>query len=158
MIDRHKVFDAIGDGISIHGTDFELLDANEALCGVLGVSKKDIIGKKCYQVFHGLDCPKKDCPMEKSKISKKVEKIEYFEPKLKVWVSVTTSPVLNSKGEVESFVHLVQDISVRKKAEEELKVKMEQLEKFNKISVGRELRMKELKKEIEGLRAKLDEH
>ena len=38
---------------------------------------------------------------------------------------------------------------------EELKAKMEELEKFNKLIVGRELRMVELKKEIEELKKKV---
>ena len=47
------------------------------------------------------------------------------------------------------------DITERKQAEEELKTKMKQLEIFNDASVGRELRMLELKKEINELLAKL---
>lgn len=47
------------------------------------------------------------------------------------------------------------DITVRKKAEEDLKSKNEQLEKFNKMAVGRELKMIKLKNRIKKLEAKL---
>jgi sensor histidine kinase YesM len=46
---------------------------------------------------------------------------------------------------------LVKEIANRKQAEKELKKKMHQLERFNKLTVDRELRMIELKKEINEL-------
>ena len=45
----------------------------------------------------------------------------------------------------------VRDVTEQKKAEEELKSKIEELERFNKLSVGRELKMIELKKRIKEL-------
>ena len=52
-------------------------------------------------------------------------------------------------GEVLLAVHT--DITQRKQAEEELKENMRQLERFNRLTVGRELKMIELKKEINEL-------
>ncbi len=60
------------------------------------------------------------------------------------------------------IVTLCRDISERKKAEErvkkardELAEKVEDLEKFSKVAIGRELKMVELKKEIRRLERKL---
>jgi len=44
-----------------------------------------------------------------------------------------------------------QDISERKRAESELKKKNKELELFNRLAVGREIKMIELKKEINAL-------
>ncbi len=52
-------------------------------------------------------------------------------------------------------IGLIRDISKRKAAEEELKKKAEELEAFNKLAVDRELKMIELKKEINALLEKL---
>jgi len=46
------------------------------------------------------------------------------------------------------------ELTMRKKAEEELRKRVEELEKFSKLTVGRELRMIELKKKIKELERK----
>jgi len=52
---------------------------------------------------------------------------------------------------------LAQEVAERKLAEEEIKKKADELEKFNKLALGRELKMIELKKEINALLGKLGE-
>ncbi|MBE3140392.1 MAG: PAS domain S-box protein, partial [Thermoplasmata archaeon] len=51
---------------------------------------------------------------------------------------------------------MVHDIAERKKAEKELKEKIDELERFKKLTVDRELKMIELKKQIKELEQKLD--
>ena len=60
-------------------------------------------------------------------------------------------------GEGIFFTAIIRDITERKKMEEEIKKKMDSLEKFNKFAVGRELRMKELKERIKELEARLED-
>lgn len=52
---------------------------------------------------------------------------------------------------------IIRDISERKKLEAELKEKLDVVERMNKLMVGRELRMEELKQENRRLKARLEE-
>ena len=62
------------------------------------------------------------------------------------------SPIIDPSGDLLGFVATEEDVSDREKLEESLKLKVDELSKLNKFMVGRELRMRELKKEITDLK------
>ncbi|MGB9613739.1 MAG: PAS domain S-box protein [Candidatus Margulisiibacteriota bacterium] len=62
---------------------------------------------------------------------------------------------LKKEGKVFGGMLMVEDITERKRAEEELKKRAEELEKMNKFMLGRELDMIELKKEVNRLLSEL---
>jgi hypothetical protein len=64
------------------------------------------------------------------------------------YASSSWEPLKDEKGKFKGIVFQTSDITERKQAETELKEKNEALKRFNKLAVGRELRMIELKKEI----------
>jgi PAS domain S-box-containing protein len=67
------------------------------------------------------------------------------------WVSLNSKPRSVSPGEPAVWSGFLQDITERKEAEEALLKKMDELERFQRLTVGRELRMIELKKEVNHL-------
>lgn len=52
---------------------------------------------------------------------------------------------------------IIRDITERKRLENELKDKLDIVERMNKLMVGRELKMEELRKDIERLKARIEE-
>ncbi len=75
----------------------------------------------------------------------------------KKWVNTSKIPFVDDNGDVCGIIGMSIDITERKQAEEVLKKKMNQLEIFNKSAVDRELRMIELKKEVNELLKKARE-
>ena len=67
-------------------------------------------------------------------------------------VHLMSDVVTNEDGDAIGIVTTCEDITDRKKMEKEIKVKVEDLEKFYEMSIGREVKMKELKKEIKKLK------
>jgi len=74
------------------------------------------------------------------------------------WASGATTAVRDERGALRAFTKIVRDITERKQAAEglvqshaELRSHSEELLRFNNVAVGRELRMIELKKEINEL-------
>ena len=65
---------------------------------------------------------------------------------------------LSTFGEQKAFVAIVLDITERKQAEEKLHEKISELESWQRLTVGREVRMVELKAEIEELKARLKKY
>ena len=67
------------------------------------------------------------------------------------WGSVTARVVDDESGKNPYFECMIMDITERKRAGEGLKKKMRELETFQKVAVGRELKMVELKNKIKEL-------
>ena len=74
------------------------------------------------------------------------------------WLNVNAAPIRDAQGNIIAGVVTFTDITARKLIEEELKQRLEQLHmanedlaRFNRAAVGRELRMIELKKEVNEL-------
>ncbi len=65
-------------------------------------------------------------------------------------------PIIDQNGELVGYRGVDKDITERKQAEEELDRKVRELEQFNKLAIDRELKMIELKEEIQRLKLKLD--
>ncbi len=74
-----------------------------------------------------------------------------------IQVSLTFSPIKDAAGTIIGVSKTAHDITERKHTEEELRRHVEEMERFNLVSVGRELRMVELKKEVNELCARLSE-
>jgi PAS domain S-box-containing protein len=152
-----RTFDSMADGLSIHSSDYTIINVNSSLCKILGKEKKEMIGQKCFHIFHDTEEAIDNCPMVYTLKYKKEKRVEIYEKKLGKWLSVYTSPILDSEGRVEKIIHVVRDISERKQIDEEYRNRNFELEKSNKLMVGRELKMMELKKKIKILEEKLQE-
>ncbi|MBI5079553.1 CHASE domain-containing protein [Candidatus Wolfebacteria bacterium] len=145
--------------IAVHSEGM-VVAANKAAVNLLGAKlPQELIGKPITEIVHP-DYHK----IVAKRIKKEVEEKAPAEPleekfiKLNgevIDVLVAASPIIYNNKPAAQVV--IQDITQRKKAEKEIKEHSEQLERLNKIFVGRELRMAELKRELQELKEKLTE-
>jgi len=73
------------------------------------------------------------------------------------WVSHSWSPILTENHELQCMVSIVRDITESKIAEQTLKEKIEELEKYKSVTVNREVKMVDLKNEINELCKQLNQ-
>jgi PAS domain S-box-containing protein len=66
-------------------------------------------------------------------------------------VFLSTSVIHNDQGKPIALIGVATDITERKLAEKELRNKMNEMERFHRLTIGREIKMIELKKEINAL-------
>jgi hypothetical protein len=109
-----------------------------------------LIGRHCWEIVHGTKEPMENCPVLRAKKSLHRESLE-----LQVgnrWFDIVVDPILDESGtKMVSAVHIAREITERKRAEEVIRQRVEDLEHFHKLAVGRETRQIELKKEINEL-------
>ena len=118
-------FDAVPDLISIHDKVHKIIRVNKAMLERLKLSHSDIVGKPCYKLIHGTESPIPLCPLSMLVQDGKEHMAELMEHALGGDFLVSTSPLLNEKGEVYACVHVARDISELKKAEKALKSQLE---------------------------------
>ena len=115
-------FDAISDWISIHDENFKITRMNRAFAKVFKTEPKELIGKTCYELVHGIKEPWPDCPHRRALKIRHPTRQEFVNPHLGIYIEAVCSPIFNDRGEVTATVHVVRDITERKKMEEQLVV------------------------------------
>jgi PAS domain S-box-containing protein len=115
-----NIFESISDMVYFVDKDYEIKNINRAVSDKTGLPLSEIIGKKCYQVFHGTNEPSMHCPHHKTVNTKKAYIEELDEPHLGGTFLTSSSPIFDSAGEFIGSVHVVRDISELKVLREKL--------------------------------------
>ena len=77
-----QTFDAIPDPISVHDTSFTILRVNRAFAELFHTTPDQLVGRKCYRLFHNTDSPIAGCPHGRTLETGGSMREELFEPSL----------------------------------------------------------------------------
>jgi PAS domain S-box-containing protein len=112
-------FDAVPDMIAIIDKEYNIIQMNKPMRDQLGVSLT-CPNVKCFSLMHKCQTAIQSCPFKQTMIDGKTHVAEQYNNQLNAWLLITTSPIKNSNGEIEACVHVARDISIIKKAEQDL--------------------------------------
>lgn len=156
-------FDNALEFILLIDEELNITRCNKSFADFVGMPFHELLGYKCYEFF--------PCNPEQIKYCKdhvETERLtEWTEAKLETGqcLYVSHRPIFDEKGDFLYSILIATDITPLENArqrlmesERELKKRVEDLEKFYEMAVDRELKMKELKKEIKGLKAELSRY
>lgn len=122
---------------------------------ILGYTPEELLGENILKNISPENLGKIAVVLNKYLKGKDVFTTEILEFKFKHKSGkfINLESVVNLVGD--KLVIISRDITERKRSEEELKKKLEELERFNRATVGRELKMVELKNDNERLREEI---
>ncbi len=118
-----NIFQAIAHPTLILDPTHGIIAANKAAVCASGMSRTDLIGRQCYDVFHGKDgcSPPPGCPVGKLLVSGQAETLDAEMETLGGVFLVSCTPIHDQQGRVEKIIHIAMDITERKRAEEALR-------------------------------------
>lgn len=134
--DWEDTFYAVPDLIALVDTDYNVLRVNRSLADRLHVKPEDCKGLKCYELIHGTHEPPLICPHTLMMEDGTEHTLEIHEDNLDGDFIVSASPIYNEKQELIGDVHVLRDITQRKKAELRIQEMLE-----NEQSLTEELRV-----------------
>ncbi len=121
------IFQAIGHPTFILRPDHSIIAYNKAVAALIGKSAKQLIGKKCCDIFHQKDVPPENCPMEKLLRSGHFETVEMVMEAVGRTFLVSCTPVFDKTGALDRIIHIATDITEQKNIQEKLHEKESQL-------------------------------
>lgn len=110
-----STFDAVSDAVFLLDGEAKIVQCNKSALSLLGKDRESVLGKVCWENVHDRTGPVPECPLAKMRQSRAREQSEL---RLKGrWFEVTVDPVFESSGVLKGAVHILSDITERKKAE-----------------------------------------
>ncbi len=113
-----EIIAAVGDGITVHDTDFRIIYQNQVMKDIFG----DCLGKTCYAAYNQLHDVCRECPVATCFSSGEVHTVERFvNIAEKTFVFETcASPIRDKDGTIVAAVEVVRNATERKEAEERI--------------------------------------
>ncbi len=129
-----RTFDSIPDIVTLQDSDFRIVKVNQAGCDTLGLTCDAIIGRRCYELFHGGNEPCSLCPLLKTKKDFQPYSREMYHGQLDKTFLVSAAPVVDEHGTLEYIAHIAKDITEQKRLQRESDQRLQQIIQADKLA------------------------
>ncbi len=132
--EMETLVNGIQDFILVITPDMSIIEVNEAFLQKMGLSRPQVIGRKCFEVYHRAERPCEEgaygCPLklvvhnqhQVRRVQKRVlpdGSLRYYE--------VSVYPIWEKEGKIAKFIHISRDITQHRREEEEITRRLEQM-------------------------------
>ena len=113
-------FDTVTDMVTIHDSEFNIIRANKAAEKILGLPLLNVKRSKCYESYHGTECPPVGCPSCQCLKTGVPATFEMFEPHLNMFIEIRALPRFDSNNKLIGLIHVARDITERRKMQDKI--------------------------------------
>ena len=118
-----NVFNSLSDMAMILDTKNTILAVNSIIEKIIGRSQEELIGMKCYDIFHCNNAIPDECPGKKTLVTRRAETMDVEMDACGGIFMVSVYPIVGREGDLKGSIHVAKDITLRKKDEEALRKK-----------------------------------
>ncbi len=140
--DRYRTLvESMDLGVTLVDRDFTVVMTNSAHGRLLGGDPASFAGSKCYRAFRRASTVCPDCPGRRAMESGEPQELEIERPGpdgQRLWLRIRAVPLQGPGGRAGGFIELVEDVTARKRAEEErrrLEARIQQAQKLESLAV-----------------------
>jgi PAS domain S-box-containing protein len=132
--DWESTFGAVTDMITVHDLDFNIVRTNPAAQAILELPLQEAIpAAKCFRCYHGAETPPPECPSCQTLQTGLPSAVEMFEPYLGKYLEIRSMPRFGIDNHLIGLIHIVRDVTERKRAEAERERLMAAIEQAGEI-------------------------
>jgi PAS domain S-box-containing protein len=131
------IFDAIRNPTVILDKQHNIIAANKATIEAKGSSVDELVGSKCWSIFHADDCHKapEQCPLVAMAKTWYLDAVEMEMEALGGTYLVSCTPLHDDAGKLDKIIHIATDITERKRLEDELR-QVQKMETVGQLAGG----------------------
>ncbi len=132
--DWEDIFNSITDMVTVHDTGYNIIHANKAAEKILGLPLiTELKDNKCFKFYHGTNHPPEGCPSCDCLKTGLAATFEVFEHHLDKFIEIRAIPRFDSENRMIGLIHIVRDITERRKSEEQMQRLEDQLRQSQKM-------------------------
>ncbi|MFP4026175.1 MAG: ATP-binding protein [Candidatus Brocadiia bacterium] len=124
--EKKSILDAQGEHVILQDPDLTIRWPNKAACDSAGMSRHELTGRRCYEIWAEEDSPCDDCPVLEAMETGEAQEIEKTTPDGQSWY-IRGYPLRDARGNITGGVEVTHNITNRKKMEAQLKETNEEL-------------------------------
>ena len=114
------IFNAIGHMAMVLDRNHTIVDVNRSTLTTFDCTEESLVGQKCHEIFHHSDSPHRLCPMKQACDAQTSQVSEVLVKSLDKSFIVSCTPIFDQDGQISKIIHIMTDISERKRLEKEL--------------------------------------
>jgi PAS domain S-box-containing protein len=118
--EKSAIFATISEHVIYQAPDHTIVWANRAAAASIDLEPGQLVGKKCYELWHNRQEPCSFCPLDKALSSGKPERAEVQTPDGRWW-HINCYLIKDDKDQIIGLIEVTLDISDRKQAEQALR-------------------------------------
>ncbi|WP_243358061.1 ATP-binding protein [Fundidesulfovibrio terrae] len=128
------MFEAIPGYIHVIDKDFTVVDVCDKMLTAVGLTREEVVGRKCHQVFHNLPAACPHCPLTQEESRQAITarpSLPSEEALLGRAFMAYSAPILDEHGEIWGYIECLMDVSALRAAQEELRQAKDQADAAN---------------------------